>query len=61
MTSCHTVCGEIYILVLVLTYNTYDACLFLFQIDFVAHDDLPYGAGEAEDIYKWLKDRGQWV
>ena len=32
-----------------------------FQIDFVAHDDLPYGAGNAEDIYKWLKDRGMWV
>ena len=25
------------------------------KIDFVAHDDLPYGAGNEEDIYKWLK------
>lgn len=25
------------------------------KIDFVAHDDLPYGAGSEEDIYKWLK------
>jgi len=31
------------------------------KIDFVAHDDLPYGAGDADDIYKWLKDRGQFV
>jgi len=25
------------------------------KIDFVAHDDLPYGAGGDDDIYKWLK------
>jgi len=25
------------------------------KIDFVAHDDLPYGAGGEDDIYKWLK------
>ena len=25
------------------------------KIDFVAHDDLPYGAGSEDDIYKWLK------
>ncbi len=31
------------------------------QIDFVAHDDAPYGAGGAEDIYKWLKDRDMYV
>ena len=29
-----------------------------FQIDFVAHDDLPYGADGEEDIYAWLKQRG---
>ena len=28
------------------------------KIDFVAHDDLPYGAGGEEDIYKWIKDKG---
>jgi choline-phosphate cytidylyltransferase len=25
------------------------------KIDFVAHDDLPYGADGEDDIYKWLK------
>jgi len=25
------------------------------KIDFVAHDDLPYGSAGEEDIYKWLK------
>ena len=25
------------------------------KIDFVAHDDLPYGAEGEDDIYKWLK------
>jgi len=28
------------------------------EIDFVAHDDLPYGAAGSEDIYKPLKDKG---
>lgn len=28
------------------------------RIDFVAHDDLPYGAAGSEDIYKPLKDKG---
>lgn len=31
------------------------------KIDFVAHDDLPYGADGEEDIYKWLKDSGRFV
>lgn len=31
------------------------------QIDFVAHDDLPYGAEGSEDIYKPLKDQGKFV
>jgi len=31
------------------------------KIDFVAHDDLPYGAGGAEDIYKWLKDKDMFL
>lgn len=31
------------------------------KIDFVAHDDLPYGAENQEDIYKWLKDTGRFV
>ncbi|ESN96946.1 hypothetical protein HELRODRAFT_86102, partial [Helobdella robusta] len=31
------------------------------KIDFVAHDDLPYGSSTEEDIYKWLKDSGRFV
>lgn len=31
------------------------------QIDFVAHDDLPYNSGGSEDIYKPLKDVGKFV
>jgi len=37
------------------------AFITAYKIDFVAHDDLPYGAGDEEDIYKWLKDRDQFV
>ena len=35
-----------------------DAFLEKHKIDFVAHDDLPYGAGGEEDIYAWLKQKG---
>lgn len=31
------------------------------KIDFVAHDDLPYGAAGSEDIYAWLKKKGRFV
>ena len=31
------------------------------QIDFVAHDDLPYCSGNVGDIYKPLKDNGMFV
>lgn len=31
------------------------------KIDFVAHDDLPYGHSDQEDIYKWLKDSGRFA
>ncbi len=33
----------------------------MFQIDFVAHDDLPYNTGGAEDIYKHIKEMGRFV
>jgi len=38
-----------------------DAFLEKHKIDFVAHDDLPYGAAGAEDIYAWLKEKGRFV
>ncbi|KAF1820288.1 Nucleotidylyl transferase, partial [Dissoconium aciculare CBS 342.82] len=31
------------------------------KIDFVAHDDLPYGASEGDDIYKPIKERGMFL
>jgi choline-phosphate cytidylyltransferase len=42
--------------------NTNDSNILLYiQIDFVAHDDLPYNAGNTEDIYKSFKEAGQFV
>ncbi|ORY65093.1 uncharacterized protein BCR38DRAFT_408837 [Pseudomassariella vexata] len=31
------------------------------QIDYVAHDDLPYGADEGDDIYKPIKEQGKFL
>jgi len=31
------------------------------QIDYVAHDDLPYGANEGDDIYKPIKEKGMFL
>lgn len=31
------------------------------EIDYVAHDDLPYGASEGDDIYKPIKERGMFL
>lgn len=31
------------------------------KIDYVAHDDLPYGADEGDDIYSPIKARGQFL
>ena len=33
----------------------------LFQIDFVAHDDLPYKSAGADDIYKEVKAMGKFA
>lgn len=32
--------------------------VFGLQIDFVAHDDIPYASEDCEDLYKPLKDAG---
>lgn len=29
------------------------------QIDFVAHDDIPYTSGGSEDVYKHIKEAGE--
>lgn len=31
------------------------------QIDFVAHDDIPYSSAGSEDVYKHIKEAGEWV
>jgi choline-phosphate cytidylyltransferase len=31
------------------------------QIDYVAHDDIPYGADEGDDIYKPIKEKGKFL
>lgn len=33
----------------------------MFQIDFVAHDDIPYTMGSQNDIYKHIKAKGMFV
>lgn len=35
--------------------------LILPQIDFVAHDDIPYSSAGSEDVYKHIKEAGQCV
>lgn len=38
------------------------ACLLIApQIDFVAHDDIPYSSAGSEDVYKHIKEAGEWV
>lgn len=38
----------------------WDDRLFLFlQIDFVAHDDIPYVSAGSDDVYKHIKDAGK--
>lgn len=35
---------------------------FIFvQIDFVAHDDLPYNSGDMADVYQTVKEAGKFV
>lgn len=34
---------------------------FSAQIDFVAHDDIPYTTGSATDVYAHIKERGMFV
>ncbi|TLD22520.1 hypothetical protein E2P81_ATG07713 [Venturia nashicola] len=31
------------------------------QIDYIAHDDIPYGADEGDDIYKGIKEAGKFL
>uniref|UniRef100_A0A2C9KNH6 choline-phosphate cytidylyltransferase n=2 Tax=Biomphalaria glabrata TaxID=6526 RepID=A0A2C9KNH6_BIOGL len=31
------------------------------KIDFVAHDDLPYTTGSADDVYKFVKEKGMFL
>ena len=38
-----------------------NSTIIYIQIDFVAHDDLPYGCGDADDVYKLVKEAGRFV
>lgn len=38
-----------------------DAFLKEHEIDFVAHDDIPYPSAEHEDVYKLVKDQGKFL
>ena len=40
---------------MIITFTT------LSQIDFVAHDDIPYTSDGQEDIYKFVKEVGKFV
>lgn len=35
--------------------------LVVSQIDFVAHDDIPYSSAGSEDVYKHIKEAGRAV
>lgn len=35
--------------------------MLLSQIDFVAHDDIPYTSAGSEDVYKHIKEAGEWM
>jgi hypothetical protein len=35
--------------------------VLLFQIDFVAHDEIPYMTDDGTDLYAWLKAKGMFV
>lgn len=34
-------------------------CNDLLQIDFVAHDDIPYSSAGSDDVYKHIKEAGE--
>lgn len=42
-----------------LPYSTFP--LIVSQIDFVAHDDIPYSSAGSEDVYKHIKEAGQYI
>lgn len=42
-------------------WNLDDEFLQIHKIDFVAHDDIPYGTPDEEDVYKFIKDKGMFA
>lgn len=36
-------------------------CLLIPQIDFVAHDDIPYSSADSDDVYKHIKEAGEYI
>ena len=38
-----------------------DEFLTKHKIDFVAHDDIPYGSEDDDDVYKFIKEKGMFA
>ena len=52
----HKVCHQISHSLVVLIIN-----VFTQKIDFVAHDDIPYGSSDSEDVYNSIKAKGMFL
>jgi hypothetical protein len=44
-----------------IVYRFLSCVLIVSQIDFVAHDDIPYSSAGTEDVYKHIKEAGECV
>ena len=48
-----------YRVILLIMYNVFhESTSSSLQIDFVAHDDIPYSSAGSDDVYKHIKEAG---